>query len=276
MARMKEEKQLHGSGISSSSSSSSATHSAAGTPTATRRNPNQVTVSTDSEEEEDGQHSTAAAVSTARSDSARQNGNGTTMQQRQFTRMRDGIELDDMEAGGATQSLLVEQQDQHIMNSNSKGKGKLHLNGLASASVGAGSSSNSSKTKKDDGDAQLAANTSEGLTDADKRAMVLLVALYLLQGIPVGLAFGSIPYLLRSKLSYSQIGIFTLCTYPYSLKLLWSPVVDSCYSPRVGRRKSWIIPVQYTVAVMLWWLSRNIDGYMEKVRSGHSLGRPMA
>ena len=275
MARMKkdEEKQPHASG-SSSSSSSAISSEAAGTPTATRRNRNQVTVSTDSEEEEDGQHSTAAAaaLSTARSDISIQN--GATMQQRQFTRMRDGIELDDMEAGGATQSLLVEQQDQHIMNSNSKGKGKLHLNGLASASVGG--SSNSSKTKKDDGDTQLAANTSEGLTDADKRAMVLLVALYLLQGIPVGLAFGSIPYLLRSKLSYSQIGIFTLCTYPYSLKLLWSPVVDSCYSPRVGRRKSWIIPVQYTVAVMLWWLSRNIDGYMEKVRSGHSPGRPMA
>ena len=88
----------------------------------------------------------------------------------------------------------------------------------------------------------------------------------LLQGIPVGLAFGSIPFLLRAKLSYSQIGIFTLCTYPYSLKLLWSPIVDSIFSPTVGRRKSWIVPIQTIVAVMLWWLAGNITALMEAVR----------
>lgn len=91
----------------------------------------------------------------------------------------------------------------------------------------------------------------------------------LLQGIPVGLAFGSIPFLLRAKLSYSQIGIFTLCTYPYSLKLLWSPIVDSIFSPTVGRRKSWIVPIQTIVAVMLWWLAGNITALMEAVRLTH-------
>jgi hypothetical protein len=49
----------------------------------------------------------------------------------------------------------------------------------------------------------------------------------LLQGIPVGLAFGTMPFLLKARLSYSDIGVFMLATYPYSLKLLWSPVVDS-------------------------------------------------
>lgn len=51
----------------------------------------------------------------------------------------------------------------------------------------------------------------------------------LLQGIPVGLAFGTMPFLLKARLSYSDIGFFMLATYPYSLKLLWSPVVDSCF-----------------------------------------------
>lgn len=51
----------------------------------------------------------------------------------------------------------------------------------------------------------------------------------LLQGIPVGLAFGTMPFLLKARLSYSDIGLFMLSTYPYSLKLLWSPVVDSCF-----------------------------------------------
>ncbi|GAA6025567.1 hypothetical protein JCM11491_003216 [Sporobolomyces phaffii] len=105
--------------------------------------------------------------------------------------------------------------------------------------------------------------TTPALSLRDRRALALLVALYLLQGIPVGLAFGSIPFLLRSKLSYSQIGIFTLCTYPYSLKLLWSPIVDSIFSPKLGRRKSWIVPIQTIVGLMFWWLGSNVQQMME-------------
>src|SRR6185312_9358136 len=81
----------------------------------------------------------------------------------------------------------------------------------------------------------------------------------LLQGIPVGLASGSIPFLLKSKLSYGQIGIFSLASYPYSLKLLWSPIVDATYSKRIGRRKSWIIPIQLLTGSLFFWLGNNID-----------------
>ncbi|KAJ1564718.1 hypothetical protein HK096_006618, partial [Nowakowskiella sp. JEL0078] len=62
----------------------------------------------------------------------------------------------------------------------------------------------------------------------------------LLQGVPLGLTFGSIPFLLKAKLSYADIALFSLSGYPYSLKLLWSPIVDSLYLKSVGRRKSWI------------------------------------
>ncbi|KAL8276268.1 hypothetical protein RQP46_011342 [Phenoliferia psychrophenolica] len=113
------------------------------------------------------------------------------------------------------------------------------------------------------GDEEVPKGGDGPLSTRDQRAIALLVVLYLLQGIPVGLAFGSIPFLLRAKLSYSQIGIFTLCTYPYSLKLLWSPIVDSIFSPTVGRRKSWIVPIQTIVALMLWWLAGNITALME-------------
>jgi len=49
------------------------------------------------------------------------------------------------------------------------------------------------------------------------------------------------PFLLQAKASYTQIGIFSLASYPYSFKLFWSPVVDSMYSLAFGRRKSWIV-----------------------------------
>ncbi|KDQ14932.1 hypothetical protein BOTBODRAFT_109510 [Botryobasidium botryosum FD-172 SS1] len=98
-----------------------------------------------------------------------------------------------------------------------------------------------------------------GLTPKDKRAMALLIVLYLIQGIPIGLSFGSIPFLLKAQLSYSQIGLFSLCTYPYSLKLLWSPIVDSIYSTRIGRRKSWIVPIQAIIGSLMIWIGRHSE-----------------
>jgi hypothetical protein len=82
------------------------------------------------------------------------------------------------------------------------------------------------------------------LPKQDRRNFLLLVLLYFLQGIPMGLASGSVPFLLKKMhLSYSQMGVFSLASYPYSLKLLWSPIVDAVWSPKVGRRKSWILPI---------------------------------
>ena len=90
-------------------------------------------------------------------------------------------------------------------------------------------------------------NSNSGFFDLpsrDRRNFLLLVLLYFLQGIPMGLASGSVPFLLKKHLSYGQIGVFSLASYPYSLKLLWSPIVDAVWSPKLGRRKSWILPIQ--------------------------------
>ena len=59
------------------------------------------------------------------------------------------------------------------------------------------------------------------------------------------------PFLLQSKASYTQIGIFSVASYPYSFKLLWSPIVDSIYSLTFGRRKSWVVPIQLASSVIL-------------------------
>ena len=90
----------------------------------------------------------------------------------------------------------------------------------------------------------------------------LLVVLYLLQGVPLGLCFGSIPFLLKSKLSFSDLALFSLSSYPYSLKLLWSPFVDSYYIKSIGRRKSWIIPTQLVIGLGLIFLGFRIDDYL--------------
>lgn len=111
--------------------------------------------------------------------------------------------------------------------------------------------------------AEQVASTSH-LSKADRDAIVLLVVLYFVQGIPVGLAFGTMPFLLKAKLSYTDIGLFSLCTWPYSLKLLWSPLVDSIYLSRwgplsLGRRKTWIVPTQLTFGFLLLGLGSHVD-----------------
>ena len=59
------------------------------------------------------------------------------------------------------------------------------------------------------------------------------------------------PFLLQSKASYTQIGIFSVASYPYSFKLFWSPIVDSIYSLAFGRRKSWVVPIQLGSSIIL-------------------------
>lgn len=96
----------------------------------------------------------------------------------------------------------------------------------------------------------------------DQRNFGLLVLLYFLQGIPMGLAMGSVPFLLKNHMSYGEIGIFTLAGYPYSLKLLWSPIVDAVWSPKVGRRKSWILPIQIMSGIGMLFLGSRVEAMM--------------
>ncbi|KAL1618191.1 hypothetical protein SLS54_007432 [Diplodia seriata] len=100
------------------------------------------------------------------------------------------------------------------------------------------------------------------LPKKDQKNFLLLVLLYFLQGVPMGLAGGSVPFLLKAHLSYSQIGVFSLASYPYSLKLLWSPIVDAIWTPKVGRRKSWILPIQTLSGFGMLWLGARAEQMM--------------
>ncbi|KAF5375270.1 hypothetical protein D9758_000085 [Tetrapyrgos nigripes] len=105
--------------------------------------------------------------------------------------------------------------------------------------------------------------TKRPISTKDKKAMVLLCVLYLIQGVPLGLALGSVPFILKDHLSYSQLATFALSSYPYSLKLLWSPIVDSVFLPSIGRRKSWIIPMQLVVGTLMLYISLNVQRLLD-------------
>ena len=90
-----------------------------------------------------------------------------------------------------------------------------------------------------------------GLPWQEKKNFLLLVLLYLIQGVPLGLVSGAMPVLLKPHLSYTQMGVFSLALYPYSLKLAWSPVVDGVWNARIGRRKTWIISMQMLCGIAM-------------------------
>ncbi|OJJ61217.1 hypothetical protein ASPSYDRAFT_56575 [Aspergillus sydowii CBS 593.65] len=110
------------------------------------------------------------------------------------------------------------------------------------------------------------------LPPTDKKNFLLLCLLYFLQGVPMGLATGSVPFLLKPYLSYGQIGVFSLASYPYSLKLLWSPIVDAVWSRRFGRRKSWITPIQVVAGLAMIYLGKHIEDMMKQAGANGGAG----
>lgn len=96
----------------------------------------------------------------------------------------------------------------------------------------------------------------------DFGSILLLLLLYLLQGIPLGL-IAAIPLLLQSKgITYAQQAVFSFAYWPFSMKLLWAPIVDSIYFKRIGRRKSWMVPCQYLIGIFLLVVSYHVPEIM--------------
>ena len=74
---------------------------------------------------------------------------------------------------------------------------------------------------------------------------LLLLALYLAQGLPVGFVTQALPVILREQqASLVLIGWSGVLLMPWGLKFLWAPLQDRYYWPRIGLGRSWILPTQ--------------------------------
>jgi len=105
-------------------------------------------------------------------------------------------------------------------------------------------------------------NSSGSGIAGDESNILVLLFLYVLQGIPLGLA-AAIPLILTNRnVSYKQQAEFSFAFWPFSVKLLWAPIVDSCFLARFGRRKTWLVPVQYLIGLTMLVLSYNVDHYL--------------
>ncbi|WAR13838.1 ACATN-like protein [Mya arenaria] len=102
----------------------------------------------------------------------------------------------------------------------------------------------------------------------DVKNIILLTLLYVLQGVPLGLS-ASIPLILQTKkVGYDVQARFSFIDWPFSMKLLWAPIVDSLYVKKFGRRKTWLMPTQYLIGIFMLYLSTRVDGILGKGENG--------
>jgi PAT family acetyl-CoA transporter-like MFS transporter 1 len=81
----------------------------------------------------------------------------------------------------------------------------------------------------------------------DLSTIVFLISVYFLQAIPLGLN-RSIPLILSARnVTYGAQGTFSFATWPFTLKILWAPIIDLLYIKRIGRRRSWFVPLNLTI-----------------------------
>lgn len=118
------------------------------------------------------------------------------------------------------------------------------------------------ENKVEDGSGEIVDHHEHGDIRGDERNIIILFFLYLLQGIPLGLS-AAIPMLLQNRnVSYRQQAEFSLVNWPFSLKLLWAPIVDSVYLRQFGRRKTWLVPIQYLMGLFMLFLSGHVDKWL--------------
>ena len=95
--------------------------------------------------------------------------------------------------------------------------------------------------------------------EGDKLHILVLFFLYILQGIPLGLK-SSVPLVLQERgVSYMEQSKFSFSSYPFSMKILWAPIVDAIFIKKFGRRKSWLIPMQILIGITMLLLSQYVD-----------------
>ena len=80
-----------------------------------------------------------------------------------------------------------------------------------------------------------------------KTSPLVLFFLYILQGVPLGLK-SAVPLVLQERgVGLDDQSVFSVSNYPFSMKILWAPIVDSVFIKKFGRRKSWLIPTQTVI-----------------------------
>ncbi len=84
------------------------------------------------------------------------------------------------------------------------------------------------------------------------RKMVFLLLLGFSSGLPLYLTSRTLQaWLTIEGVDLTTIGLFSLVALPYSLKFVWSPLLDRFSLPRLGRRRGWMACSQILLLVSI-------------------------
>jgi PAT family beta-lactamase induction signal transducer AmpG len=84
------------------------------------------------------------------------------------------------------------------------------------------------------------------------RKMAAILLLGFSSGLPLYLTSRTLQaWMTVAGVNLTAIGFFSLTSLPYSIKFLWSPLVDRFRFPFLGRRKGWLIATQVALAMSI-------------------------
>jgi PAT family beta-lactamase induction signal transducer AmpG len=96
----------------------------------------------------------------------------------------------------------------------------------------------------------------EGLRVYRNPRLLAILGMGFASGLPLALTGGTLQvWLTESAVSLTDIGLFALVGFSYSLKFLWSPILDRVPLPwlsaRLGQRRSWLIAIELALAAAI-------------------------
>lgn len=84
----------------------------------------------------------------------------------------------------------------------------------------------------------------------------LLASLYVAQLLPVSFFMQTLPVFWRQQgVSLEAIGLLNLLSLPWTLKVIWAPIVDRYGWTRWGHYKSWILAMQSLLVITLLFIA---------------------
>ena len=88
------------------------------------------------------------------------------------------------------------------------------------------------------------------------RALALMFPMGFASGLPLALSGGTLQaWLTVAGVDIRTIGLFSIVGIPYTLKFIWSPVMDRFNIPFLGRRKGWIILCQLLLVLITCFMA---------------------
>ncbi|MFT6326440.1 MAG: MFS family permease [Crocinitomicaceae bacterium] len=103
---------------------------------------------------------------------------------------------------------------------------------------------------------------------ASNRQLLILLSLYIAQGLPFGFFTQAMPAIMRSEgVQLKYIGLMSLLALPWALKFLWAPFLDKYRFLSFPLRKGWILLANSLAVLSLlifstgdqsWWLNSGL------------------